>query len=173
MEQTIRFLTADDGVKLAYASSGAGPALLKTANWLNHLEFDWESPIWRHVFHALAQNNLFVRHDSRGNGLSDWNIENLTLDDLVNDLKAVADAAQLDRFPLLAISQGCAVAVEFAVRYPSRVSKLVLYGGYAKGWRVGVDRATTAPPIDQAKRPVAMKTETSVTVRLISTMSPQ
>ena len=139
LRQQIRFCTASDGVRIAYATVGSGPPLLKTANWLNHLEFDWESPIWRHVFHAMAQNNLFVRYDSRGNGLSDWNVENLTLDDLVSDLKAVADAAQLDKFPLLAISQGCAVAVEFAVRYPSRVSKLLLYGGYARGWRVGAD----------------------------------
>jgi pimeloyl-ACP methyl ester carboxylesterase/DNA-binding SARP family transcriptional activator len=139
LRQQIRFCTAGDGVRIAYATVGSGPPLLKTANWLNHLEFDWESPIWRHVFHAMAQNNLFVRYDSRGNGLSDWNIENLTLDDLVSDLKAVADAARLDRFPLFAISQGCAVAVEFAVRYPSRVSKLLLCGGYARGWRVGAE----------------------------------
>jgi pimeloyl-ACP methyl ester carboxylesterase len=103
---------------------------------MNHLEFDWESPIWRHVFRAFAEKHTFIRYDSRGNGLSDWNIENLTLDAFVEDLKAVVDAAGVERFPLFALSQGCAIAVEFAVRYPRRVSKLVLYGGYPCGWRV-------------------------------------
>jgi pimeloyl-ACP methyl ester carboxylesterase/DNA-binding SARP family transcriptional activator len=139
LRQDVRFCTASDGVRIAYATVGSGPPLLKTANWLNHLEFDWESPIWRHLFRAMAQDHTFVRYDSRGNGLSDWSIENLTLNDLVNDLKAVADAAGLDRFPLFAISQGCAVAVEFAVRYPQCVSKLILYGGYARGWRTRTD----------------------------------
>jgi DNA-binding SARP family transcriptional activator/pimeloyl-ACP methyl ester carboxylesterase len=137
LRQDVRFCTASDGVRIAYATVGSGPPLVKTANWLNHLEFDWESPIWRHMFRALAQDHKFVRYDSRGNGLSDWNVENLTIDALVTDLKAVVDAAGFDRFPLLAISQGCAVAVEFAVRYPSFVSKLILYGGFAQGWRTG------------------------------------
>jgi pimeloyl-ACP methyl ester carboxylesterase len=92
----------------------------------------------------MAQDHKFIRYDSRGNGLSDWSIENLTLDALVNDIKAVVDAAGVDRFPLFAISQGCAVAVEFAVRYPKRVSKLILYGGYASGWRVRSDADSIA-----------------------------
>ncbi|MBI1212045.1 MAG: alpha/beta fold hydrolase [Alphaproteobacteria bacterium] len=135
MRQDIRFCTAPDGVRIAYATVGSGPPLAKTANWLNHLEFDWESPIWRHVFQALSSEHTFIRYDSRGNGLSDWNIEDLSLDALVGDLKAVADAAGVERFPLFAMSQGCAVAVDFAVRYPERVSKLILYGGYVRGWR--------------------------------------
>ena len=144
LHQDVRFCTASDGVRIAYATVGSGPPLLKTANWLNHLEFDWESPIWRHLFRAMAQDHTLVRYDSRGNGLSDWSVDDLTLDALVNDLKAVSDAAGLKRFPLLAISQGCAVAIEFAVRYPQSVSKLILYGGYARGWRVRADAADTA-----------------------------
>jgi pimeloyl-ACP methyl ester carboxylesterase/DNA-binding SARP family transcriptional activator len=136
LRQDIRFCTARDGVRIAYATVGSGPPLVKTANWLNHLEFDWESPIWRHVFRAFAKDYTFIRYDSRGNGLSDWDAEDLSLDALVTDLKAVVDAAGVERFPLLAISQGCAVAVEFAVRHPERVSNLVLYGGYAQGWRL-------------------------------------
>lgn len=136
LRQEIRFCTASDGVRLAYATSGSGPPLVKTANWLNHLEFDWESPIWRHVFHALSEKNTLIRYDSRANGLSDWDAENLTLDTFVEDLRSVVDAAGIERFPLFAISQGCAFAVEFAVRYPERVSKLILLGGYAAGWRV-------------------------------------
>ncbi len=139
LRQQIRFCTSTDGVRIAYATSGSGAPLVKTANWLNHLEFDWESPIWHHMFRALSHDNTLVRYDSRGNGLSDWNVENLTLDALVCDLKAVVDAAGVERFPLFAMSQGCAVAVEFAVRHPERVSKLILYGGYVSGWRVGPD----------------------------------
>jgi DNA-binding SARP family transcriptional activator/pimeloyl-ACP methyl ester carboxylesterase len=136
LRQSVRFCASFDGVRIAYATAGSGPPLVKTANWLNHLEFDWESPVFRHLFAALTERNTLVRYDSRGNGLSDWDVENLTLDAFVNDLKAVVDAAGIKRFPLLAISQGCAFAVEFAVRYPERVSKLILYGGYARGWRV-------------------------------------
>lgn len=139
--QDIRFCTAPDGVRIAYATVGTGPPLLKTANWLNHLEFDWESPIWRHFFLTFAGDHTFIRYDSRGNGLSDWGARDLSLDALVSDLKAVADASGLDRFPLLGISQGCPVAVAFAVRYPKRVSKLILYGGYARGWRQRDDKA--------------------------------
>jgi pimeloyl-ACP methyl ester carboxylesterase/DNA-binding SARP family transcriptional activator len=135
LRQEVRFCTARDGVRIAYAVVGQGPPLLKTANWLNHLEYDWESPIMSHLFRAMARAHTFVRYDSRGNGLSDWDAAEPSLDAFVTDLKAVADAAGLERFPLLAISQGCPVAVEFAVRHPERVSKLVLCGGYARGWR--------------------------------------
>ena len=135
LRQTVRFCKSIDGTQIAYATAGAGPSLVKTANWLNHLEFDWESPVFRHLFAALAERNTLVRYDSRGNGLSDWDVEDLTLNALVNDLKAVVDAAGIERFPLFGMSQGCAVAVEFAVRWPKRVSKLILYGGYARGWR--------------------------------------
>lgn len=143
LRQEVRFCTARDGARIAYASVGCGPPLVKTANWLNHLEFDWESPIWRHFFRGFAQNYTLVRYDSRGNGLSDWETD-FSLDAFVEDLEAVADAAGLERFPLLAISQGCPVAVEFAVRHPERVSKLVLYGGYARGWRARGDAALIA-----------------------------
>jgi DNA-binding SARP family transcriptional activator/alpha-beta hydrolase superfamily lysophospholipase len=139
LRQDIRFCTARDGVRIAYATVGSGPPLVKTANWLNHLEFDWESPIWRHMFRAFAKEHTFIRYDSRGNGLSDWDAEDISLDALVTDLEAVVDAAGVERFPLLAISQGCAVAVEFAVRHPERVTKLILYGGYAQGWRLRAD----------------------------------
>jgi DNA-binding SARP family transcriptional activator/alpha-beta hydrolase superfamily lysophospholipase len=133
--QEVRFCTSRDGVRIAYATVGDGAPLLKTANWLNHLEFDWESPVWRHFFRAFSAKRRLVRYDSRGNGLSDWEAKDLSLDAMQQDLLAVADGAGLKRFPLLAISQGCAVAIGFAVRYPERVSKLVLYGGYARGWR--------------------------------------
>ena len=134
MDQTIRFVTASDGVKLAYAASGKGPPLLKTANWLNHLEFDWQSPVWRHWFSTLSANHSLFRYDARGCGLSDWVQDGLSLEQNVGDLECVVEASGQVRFALLALSQGAAVAIEYAVRHPEHVSHLVIHGGYAQGW---------------------------------------
>ena len=131
--QTIQYCRAPDGVRLAYAISGRGPFLVKTGNWMNHLEYDWESPIWRHVFRALSREHTLVRYDARGNGLSDWNVDTVSLDAWVTDLETVVDAVGVERFPLLGISQGGAVAVAYAVRRPERVSHLILYGAFALG----------------------------------------
>lgn len=132
--QEIRFCMTDDGVQLAYGLVGEGPPLVKTANWLNHLEHDWDSPVWRHLFRELAKRHRFVRYDERGNGLSDWEVDDLSFETFVRDLETVVDAAGLDRFALLGVSQGCAVSIAYALRHPGRVSHLVLYGGYALGW---------------------------------------
>ena len=134
--QEIRLCTSEDGVRIAWAASGEGPVLVKTANWLNHVELDWESPVWRPWLAALSRGRRLVRYDERGNGLSDWNVPELSLDAFVRDLEAVVEAAGLERYALLGMSQGCAVAVAHAVRRPERVSRLVLYGGFARGWRV-------------------------------------
>jgi pimeloyl-ACP methyl ester carboxylesterase len=120
-------------VRLAYAISGSGPFLVKTGNWMNHLEYDWESPIWRHVFRGLSRGHTLVRYDARGNGLSDWNVDMVSLDAWVTDLETVVDAVGVERFPLLGISQGGTVAVAYAVRRPERVSHLILYGAFALG----------------------------------------
>jgi pimeloyl-ACP methyl ester carboxylesterase/DNA-binding winged helix-turn-helix (wHTH) protein len=133
--QEIRFCTASDGVRIAYASAGEGPPLLKAANWLNHLDYDWQSPIWSPLFRELAAGRRLVRYDARGNGLSDWEVSDLSFPALVRDLESVVAAARLPRFALLGISQGCAVSIAYAVRHPERVSRLVLYGGYARGKR--------------------------------------
>jgi pimeloyl-ACP methyl ester carboxylesterase/DNA-binding winged helix-turn-helix (wHTH) protein len=134
MQQTIRFVTTSDKVKLAYAISGSGPPLLKTANWLNHLEYDWESPIWRHWFRLFSSHNTFYRYDVRGSGLSDHVDTNLSFEWQLRDLECVVDAAGIEKFALLGISQGASVAVEYAARHPERVSKLVLHGGFVQGW---------------------------------------
>jgi pimeloyl-ACP methyl ester carboxylesterase len=144
--QRIGFCEVRDGVKIAYATLGSGPPLLKAANWLNHLEFDWTSPIWGGSFAEIARHRTFVRYDERGCGLSDWDVDDLGFDAFVEDLETVADKLELDRFPLLGISQGCAVSIEYAVRHPERVSGLVLIGGYAAGWRI------LASPEEQARR---------------------
>jgi class 3 adenylate cyclase/pimeloyl-ACP methyl ester carboxylesterase len=135
LEQEIRFCAAPDGVQLAYSKIGQGPPLMKTGNWMTHLEFDLESPIWRHLYRELARDHTLVRYDTRGNGLSDRTVENISFEALVSDLEAVVDAAGLTRFALFGISQGCAISIAYAVRHPERVSRLVLYGGYSQGWR--------------------------------------
>jgi len=134
MNQTIRFVTTSDDVKLAYAVAGSGPALLKAANWMNHLEFDWESPVWRHWFEYLSRHHYLVRYDARGCGLSDWTHDKLSFEWQVRDLECVVEAAGLKRFAVLCLSQGAAAGIEYAARYPERVSHLVILGGYALGW---------------------------------------
>jgi pimeloyl-ACP methyl ester carboxylesterase len=133
--QHIRFCCAHDGVRIAYATSGdaTGPALVKLANWLTHLEHDWNSAVWRHWVSELGRGHRFIRYDERGCGLSDHNATDLSFDAWVRDLEAVVDAEGLERFSLLGISQGCAVAIAYTARHPERVDKLVLYGGYAIG----------------------------------------
>lgn len=145
-EQKIGFCNARDGAKIAYATLGSGPPLLKAANWLNHLEFDWASPIWGRSFAAIAHYRTFIRYDERGCGLSDWDVDDLSFEAFVEDLEAVADNLGLERFPLLGISQGAAVSIEYAVRHPERVSGLILIGSYAAGWRHLTD------PEEQARR---------------------
>jgi DNA-binding SARP family transcriptional activator/pimeloyl-ACP methyl ester carboxylesterase len=135
LRQEVRMCTAPDGVHIAYATVGEGPPLLKTANWMSHLEYDWKSPLWRHLARELVRDFRLVRYDQRGTGLSDREAEDFTLDACLGDVEAVADAAGLERFALLGISQGTRTAVAYAAKHPERVSHLVLYGGSARGWK--------------------------------------
>jgi pimeloyl-ACP methyl ester carboxylesterase/DNA-binding CsgD family transcriptional regulator len=133
--QRIRYLRTRDGVQLAWAEAGAGPTLVKAANWLTHLEYEWESPVWRHWIRFFADHFRFVRYDERGCGMTEWNVGDLSFERWVEDLEAVVDAAgPPPPLALLGISQGAAVCVAYAVRHPERVSHLILYGGYARGW---------------------------------------
>lgn len=143
--QEIRYCRTTDGVRLAYAISGDGPPLVKTANWLNHVEYDWESPIWHYFLAGLSKDHKLIRYDARGNGLSDWDVEELSLEAWVSDLETVIDAAGIERFPILGLSQGCAISIAYAVRHPERVSHLILLGGFALG-------ASKRSPADAAKR---------------------
>jgi pimeloyl-ACP methyl ester carboxylesterase/DNA-binding winged helix-turn-helix (wHTH) protein len=129
----VRFCTAADGARIAYARMGSGPVLVKAANWLTHLDHDRETFVWRHWLEGLARNRTLVRYDERGCGMSDWDVQSFDFDDWVDDLELVVDAAGLDRFPLLGVSQGAAVAVALAARHPDRVTRLILCGAYGKG----------------------------------------
>lgn len=130
MTPPIRFVRAADGTQLAYAVYGDGPPLVWVAHWLTHLELDWESPVWRHFVRFFTRHHRLLRYDERGCGLSDWVSEGFSLENFVGDLEAVVDAAGLDEFALLGISQGGPVAIEFSARHPERVSKLVLLGTF-------------------------------------------
>ncbi len=131
--QEIRFCRTIDGVQLAYARIGQGPHLVRAGAFLTHLEKELESPIWRHLWRDLARDYTLIRYDARGNGLSDWEVDDLSFAAFVQDLETVVDAVGFDRFALLGISQGCAVSIAYTVRHPERVTRLVLYGGFAQG----------------------------------------
>jgi class 3 adenylate cyclase/pimeloyl-ACP methyl ester carboxylesterase len=133
LKQEIRYCIASDGVRLAYATVGNGPSLLKSAHWLGHLEYDWELPLTRQFLLGLAKDHTLIRYDARGNGLSDWDVHKVSLEAWVADMETVVDATGLNRFPLIGFSQGCAVSIAYAVRHPERVSHLILYGGFALG----------------------------------------
>jgi pimeloyl-ACP methyl ester carboxylesterase len=132
-EQVIRFCTTSDGVRLAYATVGHGPPLVRAAHWITHLDYDWHSPVWRHWLEGLANGRTLVRYDERGCGLSDHDIGEWSFDAFVHDLETVVDELGLERFPLLGVSQGGPVAIAYADRHPERVSRLVLIGAYAQG----------------------------------------
>jgi pimeloyl-ACP methyl ester carboxylesterase/DNA-binding SARP family transcriptional activator len=133
LRQEIRFCNSFDGARIAYATVGEGPPLVKAANWLSHLEFDWESPVWRHVFKELSRDHMFVRYDDRANGLSDWDVGEVSFNAFYQDLEHVIEAAGLERFALFGTSKGSAVSAAYAARNPDRVSHLVLSGGFATG----------------------------------------
>jgi len=132
--QRVQYVTASDGTRLAWAESGAGPTLVKAANWLTHLEYEWESPVWRHWIQFFSAHWRLIRSDERGCGMSEWKPHDLTLERWVADLEAIIDAAHpAEPVTLLGISQGAATCISYAVRHPDRVARLVLYGGYARG----------------------------------------
>ena len=140
MKQRIRYTRSADGTALAWASAGQGVPLVKAANWLTHLEYDLKSPVWSHWVRFFADHFRFIRYDERGCGLSDREVSDLSFERWVEDLEAVVAASGIDGpFALLGVSQGAAIALTYAARYPERVSKLILYGGYTQGWRARDD----------------------------------
>ena len=136
LRQHVRYLNASDGTRLAWAESGTGPLVVKAANWLTHLEYEWESPVWRHWIQFFSAHSRFVRYDERGCGMSDWQAGPLSLDQWFADLGSVIEAARPDApVTLLGISQGAVTCIRYALGHPERVGRMILYGGYARGWR--------------------------------------
>src|SRR5687767_9208622 len=129
--QVVRFCRAPDGVRIAYAVHGSGPPLVVASCWLSHLQHDWNSPVWRHFLADLGTVATVIRYDERGHGLSDWDVEDFSLESRIGDLEAVVDAAGADRFALMGMSQGGPVSISYAARHPERVTRLIFYGSYA------------------------------------------
>lgn len=154
MQQQIRFAEAPDGVRIAYASAGHGPPVVRAAHWLSHVEHEWNSPIWRPWLEGMANRWKLIRYDERGCGLSDRNVEGFHFEDWVRDLEVVVDACGLERFALAGMSQGGPIAITYAAKHPERVSHLVLYGTYLRG------RAHQPGPSDREQ-------ETEMLIRLI------
>lgn len=144
--QQIRFATNSEGIRIAYATSGDGPPLVRTAQWMTHLEWDWQGPVFGEFIRRLSRTNRVVRYDPRGCGLSNRGVPMATLDDEVRDLEAVTEAAGLGRFALIARSQGGAIAVRYAARHPEQVSKLIIMGGFVRG---RLKRGDASTPIDE------------------------
>jgi len=129
--QEVRLCRAPDGVRIAYARHGSGPPLVIAACWLSHLQYDWESPVWRHFVAELGEVATIFRYDERGHGMSDWDVDDYSLEARVADLEAVVDHAGVGRFALMAMSQGGPVAITYAARHPERVSRMLFYGSFA------------------------------------------
>ena len=119
--QIIRFARSSHDARIAFARSGDGPPLVRAGHWLSHLELDWHSSVWRPLIEALGRDHTLYRYDQRGTGLSSRDLDFADLDAFADDLKAVADANDLDRFPIFAASQAVPVAIRFAARHPERV----------------------------------------------------
>ncbi len=142
MKQDIRFCSASDGVKLAYAVSGDGPPLVMSPTWLSHLEHQWRSVSWRPWLEAFSYGHKLLRYDARGCGLSDWNVDDLSFETWVHDFECVIEASSLRRFDLLAKCWGGPIAIAYAARHPERVNRLILYGTNAVGrlrWNDPID----------------------------------
>jgi len=142
MEQEIRFCRTEDGVRIAYATTGKGSPIVRPGHWLTHLEYDLKSPIWGHLIEGLSEQHQFVRYDPRGTGLSDRNVDAVSPELWLKDIEAVVNDLGLERFALLGISQGGPTSIRYAVEHPDKVTHLILYGSYARGrlHRDGKDR---------------------------------
>jgi pimeloyl-ACP methyl ester carboxylesterase/DNA-binding CsgD family transcriptional regulator len=153
MEQRVYFTNSFDGARIAFAVAGNGPPLVKVANYMCHLEYDWDSPVWIHWLEELTREHTLIHADERGSGLSDWDVKHVSFEAWVRDLEAVVDAAGLSRFPLFAMSQAGAVAVAYAARHPDRVTRLILHGAYARGW---LNRDLTEEQIEEEKLMISL-----------------
>lgn len=153
VEHRVLFTTSFDGTRIAYAIAGNGPPLVKVGNYMGHVEYDWDTPVWAHWLKELTRSHRLIYYDERGSGLSDWNAEDISFEAWVRDLEAVVDAAGLQQFPLFAMSQAGAVAVAYAARHPDKVSRLIVHGAYARGW---LQRDLTEEQIEEEKLMISL-----------------
>ncbi|MEM7303089.1 MAG: alpha/beta fold hydrolase [Pseudomonadota bacterium] len=133
VQQRVRFQRTDDGVNLAWATTGNGIPMLKAPNWMGHIEYEWTSPFWADFLSEFSSRCNLVRFDQRGTGLSDWDVEDISEDRMIDDMLTIADAAGLETFGLFGISQGAGFSIQFAARHPERVRFLILLNGLTRG----------------------------------------
>ena len=134
MHQEIQYCTTSDGVRLAYSVIGKGTPIVRASHWLSHLEYDLKYPLFRHLILGLAHRHSVIRYDTRGIGLSQRQVTEISFERWVGDLECVVDALSLQRFMLFGLSQGASISIQYAVRHPERVSHLIIYGGFARGF---------------------------------------
>jgi pimeloyl-ACP methyl ester carboxylesterase/DNA-binding winged helix-turn-helix (wHTH) protein len=140
-EPEVQFFTTSDGVRIAYSIGGQGPVLVRTIDWLNHLNFEWKSPYLRHWLSEIMRHNTLVRYDQRGSGLSDWEVNDFSFGRMARDFEELIEEIGLDRFSIFGGCQGASIATVYAMRHPECVTKLIFNGAFANGW---------PPPIDGA-----------------------
>jgi pimeloyl-ACP methyl ester carboxylesterase len=134
VKQHIQYATSSDGVRIAYAAMGQGTPVVRASHWLTHLEYELDSPVWRHLILGMASRHKFIRYDGRGTGLSQRDAVDISMDRWVSDLECIVDSLSLERFILLGVSQGGAISIQYAARHPDRVSHLIIHGAYARGF---------------------------------------
>jgi len=152
-EPQVSFTTSFDGTRIAYAVAGSGPPLVKVANYMSHLEYDWHSQVWQHWLEELTREHTLITFDERGSGLSDWDVQDISFEAWVRDLEAVVDTVGARAFPLFAMSQAGAVAIAYTARHPEKVSRLILHGAYARGW---LNRDLTEEQIEEEKLMISL-----------------
>jgi len=140
--QDVQFFTASDGVRIAYILAGSGPTMVRTIDWLNHLDFEWKNPFFRHWLSEIMRHNTLLRYDQRGSGLSDWDVADFSYERMVKDLEELIAATGLEKFAIFGGCQGAAIATAYAVRHPDRVTRLILNGAFANGWPAPAAGAT-------------------------------
>jgi len=133
-EQEIRFFTTSDGARLAYTIGGSGPPLVRAIDWLNHLDFEWKNPNRRNWFAQIMRQHTLLRYDQRGSGLSDWNVEDFSFERSLQDFEELIEAVGFERFAIVGSCQGGAIGAAYAAHHPERVTKLILYGAFGRGW---------------------------------------
>jgi pimeloyl-ACP methyl ester carboxylesterase/DNA-binding winged helix-turn-helix (wHTH) protein len=130
----VKFFTTSDGVRIAYTIGGRGPAIVRTIDWLSHLQFEWKSPFLRHWLSQIMRHNTLVRYDQRGSGLSDWEVQDFSYERTVQDFEELIEATGLEKFAIFGGCQGAAIATAYATRHPERVTRLIFNGAFANGW---------------------------------------
>jgi DNA-binding winged helix-turn-helix (wHTH) protein/pimeloyl-ACP methyl ester carboxylesterase len=133
-EQEIQSFTTSDGVRLAYTVGGSGPPLVRAIDWLNHLDFEWKNPNRRNWFARIMRQNTLLRYDQRGSGLSDWNVEDFSFERSLEDFEELIEAVGFKEFAIVGSCQGGAIGAAYAARHPERVTRLILYGAFGRGW---------------------------------------